>query len=360
MSTTASFELAVIDAMDRERARREAMHRLNQECPPAIELADDDVLLEPIASVGARLSLESPQAIIANVLYPGLIHLMYGEPRTLKSITIREMVAAVSTCRSFGHLDRLSVSQPATVAYYTEEDSAAAIFEHLNAFTAGLAGQGEAPIFVSAGKGLSLDDIPTQERILRELSLIEPAVVVFEPLRSLSASVDQGPRELQPLTAFLRRLIRETGAAVVLGHHAVKPQINDSRKGTQRISGGGLFSISECAFEFTREDEHTCRMTPRGFKHSATPAPIELRLETRAGHVDRLVASEFAPPEPVEARVETAVVNVVRAAPGLSANAIAARVNLRKTDVHATLHRLASLGHLRSEQAGRGTAWHVA
>jgi RecA-family ATPase len=362
MNTTVSFEMAVVEAMERERARREALRRLERERLHEVADDDGDVLLEPIANVGARLATETPQAIIESLIYPGLIHVVYGLERTFKSITIREFVAVIATgSRSVGYLNRLSTrGTPATCAYFTEEDSEKAVFEHLDAFTSGLVGRGDAPIFLSAGKGACLDDVATQERILRELVLIEPTLVVFEPLRSLTAAVDQGPRELQPLTAFLRRIVRETGAAIVLGHHAVKPQVNDSRKGTQRISGGGLFSISECAFEFTREDEHTCRMTPRGFKHAATPAPIELRLETHNGRVRRLLASEFAPPEPIEARVETAVIDIVSRAQGLSGNAIAARSSLRKSDVHAALHRLAASGRLRSEQAGRGTAWHLA
>ena len=43
------------------------------------------------------------------------------------------------------------------------------------------------------------------------------------------------------------RLDREVGPHVqLLGHHAVKPVAGaDQRKGAQRVSGGGLFSISE-------------------------------------------------------------------------------------------------------------------
>ncbi|MEO7189495.1 MAG: DnaB-like helicase N-terminal domain-containing protein [Vicinamibacterales bacterium] len=324
---------------------------------------NDEPLLEPAAVVGARAETERPKELIRGLLFASMIALFFGLERTFKSLAKRELAVALASGpgRSLFGLGRLAILEQVAVAYVTEEDSAGAVFEHLDAFSNGQVGRGELPLYLSACKGITVDDARTQDRIIRDVGMCGARLTILEPCRSLTACVDQGPRELQPFTAFVRRLIRETGTAVLLGHHAVKPVAGyDNRKGSQRVSGGGLLSIAETPVEFTRIDDMTVLFTPRGFKHIATPEPIQLRLETQGGVVSRLVADEFAPPPSEQQEAESRVLEAVRNDPGLSSSAIATRVKGRKGAVLEAVRLLGQNGRLKGVQEGKATKWYPA
>jgi hypothetical protein len=109
--------------------------------------------------------------------------------------------------------------------------------------------------------------------------MFEIGLVILDPLRSVTASVDRGPAELQPLALFERRLINETGCAVWNGHHETKPPAStlngpDERRPAQRSSGGGLFSMMDAPVSIERIDDMKSRFVPDGFKHDETPAPF--------------------------------------------------------------------------------------
>jgi RecA-family ATPase len=105
--------------------------------------------------------------------------------------------------------------------------------------------------------------------------------VTFDPLRSLTAAADQA-RELKPIVTFLRRLMRETGCAVLIVHHHTKPgEKPDQRRRPQRASGGGIFSIADAPIHVETIDQNRRLLVPTAFKFCADPAPITLTLEQR-------------------------------------------------------------------------------
>jgi hypothetical protein len=323
--------------------------------------AIDDVLLEPIGQVAQRVATAPPRQLIRGLLAAVGRTLIAGDPRTMKSLATREIAVALAAGRAPFGLGRLEVAEALPVVYLTEEDSAAAVLEHLDVFSDGAATRGELPIYLSACRGITLDDPRVQDRIIRETALVGAAVVVIEPARSLTSCVDQGPRELQPFASFLRRFDRETQAAVVLGHHNVKPVVgHDSRKGAHRISGGGLFSVCEAPISFARLDHDRVLVTPTSWKHFATPAPFVIRLHTAGGRVRRLVGEEHSEPvdEPATRAPEEKVLAIVTDHPGLSSTEIAARCGGRKQAVIDTLYQLERGRKIRSEKEGRATCWY--
>lgn len=339
-----------------------ALDRLTRQLEASTDALRDQTepILEPAAAVAARTDSAGPEAIVPGLIFAGCITTFFGPERAFKSVSAREVAAAVATGRRAFHSDRMQVVEARPVAYFTEEDSAGAVLAHLDAFTDGAVSAGRTAFYLSCCRGLSLDDPRTQDRILKECAIAGPGLIVMEPLRSLSACVDQGPRELQPLTAFLRRLIRETGAAILLGHHAVKAiATGDQRKGGQRISGGGLLSISECPVEFARVSETSGTMTPRTFKHSTTPGPLDLRLDVAGDRLARLSAFDSAPDVPVSEVAANVVMDVVTANPGMIGSAIVTRTHVRRKEAFDALRRLSDQGRLRSETAGKAVRWYV-
>lgn len=330
----------------------------------AAALDDADLLLEPAATVAARERLTPVRSLIEGLL-PATGHALWAGPeRSMKSLTKRAAAVAVASGRPALGLARLRVPDAVPVCYLTEEDSAAAILEHLDAFSDGAVSRGELPFYLSACKGLNLDDPRTQDRIIREGKLCGVGLYVVEPLRSVTACVDAGPRDFQPFGAFLRRLVRETGAATLLGHHTVKPVAGaDGRRGTAKVSGGALVSYCESPVLFDRTDDHSVTLTPKSWKHSAAPPPLSVRLETRGGRVWRLIAEDVdvtATVDEARAEFDGRLVTAVIKEPGLSTKAAtqAAKVNYERG--RAALMRLGAAGLLRPIQRGAATTWYVA
>ena len=76
--------------------------------------------------------------------------------------------------------------------------------------------------------------------------------------------------------------MRETGSAVVLGHHDTKPIAGkpDERAKPQRASGGGIFSIADAPIhaELVGPGSRTI-LTPSHYKFSTAPDPFVIQLE---------------------------------------------------------------------------------
>jgi hypothetical protein len=321
---------------------------------------DDGFLFEPIAELAKRMGTAPLKPLIEGLAYPGIVTLSYGLPRTYKSIAMREIVAKTAAGQVPFGLDRFRVDKPLTWLYMTEEDSAAFVIQQLDAFSGGRASKGELPIYLSVQRGITLDDPRTQDRIVREAEALQPHGVVIEPIRAVTACVDQGPRELQPFTNFARRLMRTTGAALLLGHHEVKQAAGkDTRKGNERISGGGLLSISECPLHFTRVDATHVKVTPTGFKYSADGEPIVLRLDSAGETVLRIVAEEYLPQPDQESDAARKLLSTMRRKPGLSSTKLVTDAGVRRSLGLQMLPNLAAHGRARSEQDGRAERWYV-
>jgi hypothetical protein len=325
---------------------------------------DDDLLIEPLVTVAARITT-APAAMLIDGLLPAAGNtLNFGLERTFKSLLARAMTVAVaggSGSYALG-LPRLRLAEPVPVVYLTEEDHEAAVWEHLDAFADGCAA--ELPIYLSACRGLSLDDATTQDRLIRQTVMSGAKLIVLEPLRSLTACVDRTPGELHPFAQFIRRWTRETGAAFLLGHHAVKPQPGaDGRRGAQRISGGGLFSICESPVESSRLDDERVRVQPMSWKHTAAPPPLILRLETEHGRVRRLVAEEYAAddvtPNSSDSDTAARLVEAATTQPGMSGTKLVRAAGVQKQHGLAVLDHLASTGQLRRDGPPNRGRWYV-
>ena len=350
-----------IEALSRDPSavRNGVPGRLRDALERAAEANVEEPAIEPIGQIAARLDVAPAPWLVDGLVPPSGRLLLFGQERCFKSIAARELAVAVASGRPAFGLARLRVTEGAPVVIVTEEDSEAAVFGHLDAFADGRAR--DLPIYLSACRGLSLDDPAVQDRLVRQIEIAGARLVIFEPLRSLTQTVDKTAADVAPLARFLRRLERDAGPHVqLLGHHAVKPQAGpDGRKGAQRVSGGGLFSISEAPIEATRLDDARALLRPLSWKHHAAPAPLVLRLEVEHGLVRRVLGEEFAPgeigPVPNEAqRVYAAVI----AAPGQSSTAISRRLELRKATTIGVLEDLERAGRVQGVKEGRSRAWH--
>ena len=213
---------------------------------------------------------------------------------------------------------------------------------------------------VSAGKGLNLDTTEWQERIIATARERGYRLVVLDPLRSVTEAADQGPRELKPFAAFLRRFIRETGAVVLIVHHDVKPPTTgtDKRRRPQRASGGGIFSIADSPIHVDRVDETRRMLVPSSFKFAADPPAVTVRLEQGPGWL-RLVGEETTAAQPDDAAVDLRVLDYLKHSPYSYGSAVAKGARANKELVLQRLRALSGRGLVDSVTESKGTSGSV-
>ena len=234
------------------------------------------------------------QYVIGELVPAGSVSLWHGEPRARKTWAGLELVIAKATGTPAFGLARLGVTAPGPAAYFSQEDSAPRVRDRLRRL---LAGRGVeltplSPMYVSVHAGINLEDPAWQETLLRDVEYLRLELVVLDPVRRFAPSADKGPSEVSAVTGFLRRIASETGAAIVILHHDVKPPANgrDDRRRSHRASGGDWFAASDAPITLEAAGAVTVAY-PEDFKHSADPLPFRFRVvEAREGGL--LVAGE--------------------------------------------------------------------
>jgi hypothetical protein len=275
--------------------------------------------------------------------------MLHGQPSEGKSWAALEIGVslAVGNDCAFG-LQRLRSGEPMTVYIVGNEDREKATFGRLQSILAGR-GVFEVPsnIHLLVDKSCDLDQREWQTLLIREGKQLGVSVFVLDPLRSLTACVDQGPHELQPFARFLRRLIRETGAAVLLVHHDTKPVAGliDRRRRAQRASGGAIFSIVDAPIHVERVDQRRSLVAPDGFKFSADDPASFVFERTGDGPMIRLVATETGgASSPADVSLQGKVLGFLRENPRQSGRAIAEAVEANRQDVSDVLESMRTAG----------------
>jgi hypothetical protein len=98
-------------------------------------------------------------------------------------------------------------------------------------------------------------------------------------VRRFAPSADKGPSEVSVVTGILRRLASETGVAVVILHHDVKPARDgrDDRRRSHRASGGDWFAAADAPIALEAAGAVTVAY-PEDFKHGTDPRPFRYRV----------------------------------------------------------------------------------
>jgi len=298
---------------------------------------------------------------------PGVgMTMVHGQPRSLKTWTLDEAgLAAACGDAAFG-LERFRVAEPIATWKITEEDPQLAVRDRFRCLLAGR-GLTTAPdtFHLSVQRSIALDDPAWQSRMIDYGRTNKIRVTIVDPIRASSGAVDQGPREIRPLAAFLRLYMRETGSVLVLGHHDTKPIAGkpDERAKPQRASGGGIFSIADAPIhaELVGPGSRVI-LTPSHYKFSTAPDPFVIVLEAddpkrptwirvRGEHTTAAIASEVA--------LHERILEYLRAHPGTSGSAVAKGIHVSKADALNALDAL-RLGKLVDYyKRGQAQLWSV-
>jgi AAA domain len=311
-------------------------------------------------------ALPNPRMLIGGLVPGDGITLGHADPRTLKTWLQLEAGIGLTTGRPVG--GHCHVASACSVGFITNEDGKQRVGERLDALLRGY-GLLDLPdaFYFAVHRGVWLDDVTWQQRVIDTVKDRAIDLLMLDPLRSLSACIDQGPRELQPFAIFLRRLQDETGCAIWLNHHNTKPQAGqkDDRRRPHRASGGGLFSIADAPLMLERVgDTNRVIVTPSGWKFAQDPPPLELTLSTVQGSDGQLVEARLVTgpaeaPDAAETALRARVLDFLAENPGAAGSHVAAGIRANKDAVLKALKTLDQLDRVDCTKTARQNRWFI-
>jgi hypothetical protein len=300
------------------------------------------------------------RCIIRELVIAGRTILWHGEPRARKTWGMGEVVVATVTGTPAFGLERFSVPSPVPVLYSSQEDGRRDVRDRLRRLLAGR-GLTTAPegLFLSVHAGIDLESVEWQETLVRDIRAREIQLAIFDPIRRFSPNVDKGPAEVRAVTAFLRRLTVETGAAVLVVHHDVKPgREEDHRRRGHKASGGDWFAASDCPVHLEPAGRDRTLVVPEDFKHGTDPASFSFRIEEDEGRTwARVVGEDVAAEDVGTMAIQERILDYLRTTPGASGSSVTRALRAGKGAVLGALATLEAAGKVDSVDGKRGTAW---
>lgn len=301
--------------------------------------------------------------LLGDLIALGEIAMLHGQPRDGKTWVSLEFAVAVALGASAFGLPALTAARAGAVLIIGNEDAEGAYVDRLGQMCRGrgIDASTLAHLHFMVRMGVSLDDATWQVRIIAEAKRLAVALIVIDPLRSVTARTDQGPAEFQPVALYLRRLLSETGAAIVLVHHDQKPQpgIVDTRRRAQRASGGGIFSNVDAPIHVVSGGDGRTLLTPEGFKHAPDPDPLAI-VRQHDGDAVRLVAETTTAASVADVELHTRILGFLGHTPGVPGSKVAQGVRANKRATLNALRALQAAGQVEAFEKGRAVRWFIA
>jgi len=301
--------------------------------------------------------------LLGDLIAFGEIAMLHGQPRDGKTWVSLEFAVAVTLGASAFGLPSLTAARAGAVLIIGNEDAEGAYVDRIGQMCRGrgIEPSALAQLHFMVRMGVSLDDATWQVRIIAEAKRLGVLLIIIDPLRSVTARTDQGPAEFQPVALYLRRLLSETGAAIVLVHHDQKPQpgVVDTRRRAQRASGGGIFSNVDAPIHVVNGGDGRTLLTPEGFKHAPDPAPLVI-VRQHEGDAVRLVAETTTAATVADVELHTRILAFLGHTPGVSGSKVAEGIRAKKAATLEALHVLQAAGKVEAFEKGRAVRWFVA
>lgn len=322
--------------------------------------AEPEQRSESLPELLARLATAPAREMVFDELLAlGEIGLIHGQPRDGKTWVALEIAIALALQESPFRMGRLRAPRARRTLIVSNEDGPAAYAHRLQLLCAGRAVLPPDGIHLLVGCGVWLDDPASQRRVANTVIDQGIELVILDPARSLTGCVDKGPSDLQPFSRYLRRLVGDTGVAVLVIHHDTKPMagVTDTRRRAQRSSGGGLFSIADAPMHLERLDENRSLLTPDGFKHRSDPEPFVVHRQITDDWA-RLTGESTAGASADDVALHALVLDYLRNSGGGSGRGIATAVRRRRDDVNRALEQLLQAGAVdMAEGPKRSKLW---
>jgi hypothetical protein len=197
-----------------------------------------------------------------------------GRWKTTKSYGFLDLCISVTTGRpAFG---RFAIPEPGPVLFVNEESGEVALWRRLDALCRGRAITADDirnRLFVSANKGVRLDDPDWQSRLVEFGLRVRPRLFVFDPLARMKSSArkENAQEEIAPLIEFMRSLRDETNAAVGFVHHS-------GHSGEHMRGSSDLESAWESRLQWKRNGQSSEVEVVAEHREQDAPTPFRYRI----------------------------------------------------------------------------------
>jgi putative DNA primase/helicase len=165
----------------------------------------------------------------------------------------------------------------ASVLFVSEEDPAGVLLNRLEALIAGHGWERHSvlsQIHLFALAGLRLADLRWQAHLVAEAQRVGAGLIILDPLVEMTAGDESSNTDQRPVIQFCRHLIRETGAAVILVHHAGKA-VEGKRK-LDRVRGASAWNAAARAIYFCEVQEDGLIVECLKLSRAKRPPPFVL------------------------------------------------------------------------------------
>jgi hypothetical protein len=179
--------------------------------------------------------------LVDQLICRGDIHLLLGEPGIGKSwLTMALCLGVINGTDWLGH----EVTEPGRVLYIDEENPPDLIFDRLRRL--GLTPEGARNLRYLNNEGILLDR--HADELLDEALEFAPSLIVLDSLtRFHTGDEDKAGTMATLYNTALKPLARETGAAVVVLHHAGKTESNSSYRRSR--GSGEIIANADAGFD---------------------------------------------------------------------------------------------------------------
>lgn len=175
--------------------------------------------------------LEQPlppiEYLVGGVIAEKSITLLFGPDGTLKSMLAMDMAICVTTGKEWlVGLDSQANGCPtiaSTVLWYDADNGEYLLRERFRAFMKGHNTRPERLHYISFPDPLldASDDLLIQY-VIDDIRRFQARLIVFDNLSTISGDKDENSPEIGQVMGRLKRIIEETGVAIILIHHATK------------------------------------------------------------------------------------------------------------------------------------------
>jgi hypothetical protein len=213
-----------------------------------------------------------PQSWLVEGVWPDEgIGVVFGQPEVFKSFFVLDMAFAVALGGVF--LGQFDVPRARRVMVIQMESSAKAFQDRLNKIGARFGGVPD-NLYVVTGKPILLEDKKWGERLLNEIAVVQPGLIILDPLASMTAADENSAQEMGVIVRALRGWRDQFKTSVCIVHHEVK---NTTGVGAQNIRGSSaLHGAVEVAIRIERPDPDAPKVSVKfaKFKEAERPRPF--------------------------------------------------------------------------------------
>lgn len=221
------------------------------------------------ASDFMTLDIPNTHWLVESIWQEHALGFIAGAPKAYKSFLALDLAFAVATGGHF--LGRYATSEARSVMYVQMESSKPAFRDRIRSVASRFSGD-KSLLRLITNEPVLLEDPKWVECIENELEAYRPALLILDPLASLTSGDENSSQEMGALIRLFRSWRDRFGCAICVVHHTGKggEKSGAKRSGEKMRGSSALHGALEAALHVDRVDDDTPR--------------INIRVEAEAPH----------------------------------------------------------------------------